>query len=151
MIISLCVSSGICFHCVINVVPVKNEDGLVIMFILNFELPNDTRSSSSSPSRELNRMMRIPWLSVGKHFYLKMFFNESYHFFKKKLEINKLIPIIRNVTHFAVICTSLKKQSLHLFTAFSLSSSETASPCPPELFQIEDRHRTTAQRAEFLD
>ncbi|TNM98296.1 hypothetical protein fugu_014542 [Takifugu bimaculatus] len=60
---TLYTKEGICFHCVINVVPVKNEDGLVIMFILNFELPNDTRSSSSSPSRELNRMMRIPWLS----------------------------------------------------------------------------------------
>uniref|UniRef100_A0A674PS52 Voltage-gated inwardly rectifying potassium channel KCNH2 n=1 Tax=Takifugu rubripes TaxID=31033 RepID=A0A674PS52_TAKRU len=131
---TLYTKEGICFHCVINVVPVKNEDGLVIMFILNFELPNDTRSSSSSPSRELNRMMRIPWLSVGKHFYLKLFFNESYHFFFKKLEINKLIPIIQNVTqvHFAVICTSLKKKSVHLlyifFTAFSLSSLETASP-----------------------
>ncbi|XP_056913519.1 potassium voltage-gated channel subfamily H member 6-like isoform X2 [Takifugu flavidus] len=62
---TLYTKEGICFHCVINVVPVKNEDGLVIMFILNFELPNDTRSSSSSPSRELNRMMRIPWLSVA--------------------------------------------------------------------------------------
>lgn len=111
MIVSLCVFSGVCFHCVINVVPVKNEDGLVIMFILNFELPNDVRSSRSSPSRELNRMMRIPWLSVGKHFYLKLFFNDSYHFFFfKKLEINKHISIIQNVCviiqlHFAFIFT----------------------------------------------
>lgn len=50
----------------IDVVPVKNEDGLVIMFILTFELQNDKRSPSSSPSRELNRVLRCPWLSVGK-------------------------------------------------------------------------------------
>ncbi|KAG7256572.1 hypothetical protein CRUP_012678 [Coryphaenoides rupestris] len=44
-----------CFQCSIDVVPVKNEDGLVIMFILNFELPTDPKPpSSSSPSRELN-------------------------------------------------------------------------------------------------
>lgn len=50
----------------IDVVPIKNEDGLVIMFILNFELANDRRSPSSSPSRELNRVLRIPWLSGGE-------------------------------------------------------------------------------------
>lgn len=60
------VVAGVCFYCVIDVVPVKNEDGLVIMFILTFELKNDRRSPSSSPTRELNRVLRIPWLSVGK-------------------------------------------------------------------------------------
>lgn len=62
----LCRFAGVCFSCVIDVVPVKNEDGLVIMFILNFELPNDRRSPTSSPTRELNRVLRIPWLSGGK-------------------------------------------------------------------------------------
>lgn len=57
------VVAGVCFYCVIHVVPVKNEDGLVVMFILTFELQSDKRSPSSSPTREL----RVPWLSVGKH------------------------------------------------------------------------------------
>ncbi|CAG11638.1 unnamed protein product, partial [Tetraodon nigroviridis] len=57
---------GVCFYCVIDVVPVKNEDGLVIMFILTFELPNDRRSPSGSPTRELNRVLRIPWLSIAR-------------------------------------------------------------------------------------
>lgn len=65
--VSLCLSvlAGVCFHCVIDVVPVKNEDGLVIMFILNFELPTDPRPINSSPARELNRVLRLPWLTMG--------------------------------------------------------------------------------------
>uniref|UniRef100_H3C3A5 Voltage-gated inwardly rectifying potassium channel KCNH2 n=1 Tax=Tetraodon nigroviridis TaxID=99883 RepID=H3C3A5_TETNG len=63
---SLYTKEGVCFYCVIDVVPVKNEDGLVIMFILTFELPNDRRSPSGSPTRELNRVLRIPWLSIAR-------------------------------------------------------------------------------------
>uniref|UniRef100_A0A8C1XH24 Voltage-gated inwardly rectifying potassium channel KCNH2 n=1 Tax=Cyprinus carpio TaxID=7962 RepID=A0A8C1XH24_CYPCA len=36
--ISLYRKDGVCLPCFVYVVPVKNEDGLVIMFILNFEL-----------------------------------------------------------------------------------------------------------------
>lgn len=64
-LVCLSVTAGVCFHCVIDVVPVKNEDGLVIMFILNFELPTDPRPVNSSPARELNRVLRIPWLTMG--------------------------------------------------------------------------------------
>ena len=64
--VCVCVVAGVCFYCVIDVVPVKNEDGLVIMFILTFELLNDKTTLSSSPTRELNRVLRIPCLSVGK-------------------------------------------------------------------------------------
>ncbi|KAM9845437.1 voltage-gated inwardly rectifying potassium channel KCNH6-like [Aulostomus maculatus] len=64
--ISLYTKDGVCFHCVIDVVPVKNEDGLVIMFILNFDLPTDPRPINSSPARELNRVLRIPWLSLAR-------------------------------------------------------------------------------------
>ncbi|XP_026169128.1 potassium voltage-gated channel subfamily H member 6-like [Mastacembelus armatus] len=64
--ISLYTKDGVCFHCVIDVVPVKNEDGLVIMFILNFELPTDPKPTNSSPARELNRMLRIPWLTLAR-------------------------------------------------------------------------------------
>lgn len=35
-IISLCLS-GVCRPCLVDVVPVKNEEGVVIMFILNFQ------------------------------------------------------------------------------------------------------------------
>uniref|UniRef100_A0A3Q2YWH0 Voltage-gated inwardly rectifying potassium channel KCNH2 n=1 Tax=Hippocampus comes TaxID=109280 RepID=A0A3Q2YWH0_HIPCM len=54
--ITLYTKEGICFHCLIDVVPVKNEDGRVIMFILNFELPADIRPANSSPARELSRL-----------------------------------------------------------------------------------------------
>ncbi|XP_055359672.1 potassium voltage-gated channel subfamily H member 7-like isoform X2 [Betta splendens] len=63
--ICLYTKDGVCFHCVIDVVPVKNEDGLVIMFILNFELPTDPRPINSSPARELNRVLRLPWLTMA--------------------------------------------------------------------------------------
>ncbi|KAK2843972.1 hypothetical protein Q5P01_010631 [Channa striata] len=63
--ICLYTKDGVCFHCVIDVVPVKNEDGLVIMFILNFELPTDPRPVNSSPARELNRVLRMPWLTMA--------------------------------------------------------------------------------------
>ncbi|XP_019956870.2 voltage-gated inwardly rectifying potassium channel KCNH6-like isoform X1 [Paralichthys olivaceus] len=62
--ISLYTKEGVCFNCEIDVVPLKNEDGLVIMFILNFELPTDSRPANSSPARELNRVLHIPWLTV---------------------------------------------------------------------------------------
>ncbi|CAB1419797.1 unnamed protein product, partial [Pleuronectes platessa] len=63
--ISLYTKEGVCLNCEIDVVPLKNEDGLVIMFILNFELPTDPRPANSSPARELNRVLHFPWLAVG--------------------------------------------------------------------------------------
>ncbi|XP_022624663.1 potassium voltage-gated channel subfamily H member 6-like [Seriola dumerili] len=63
--ISLYTKDGVCFNCEIDVVPVKNEDGLVIMFILNFELPTDPRPADSSPDRELSRVLRIPWINMA--------------------------------------------------------------------------------------
>uniref|UniRef100_A0A4W5LYM3 Voltage-gated inwardly rectifying potassium channel KCNH2 n=1 Tax=Hucho hucho TaxID=62062 RepID=A0A4W5LYM3_9TELE len=62
--ISLYTKDGMCFSCKIDVVPVKNEDGLVIMFILNFELPTDP-PILSSPTRELNKLP-IPWLPLAR-------------------------------------------------------------------------------------
>ncbi|KAK7945271.1 hypothetical protein WMY93_000999 [Mugilogobius chulae] len=47
--------------------PVKNEQGLVIMFILNFELPSDPRPPPSrSPSRDLHRVLRLPFINLGE-------------------------------------------------------------------------------------
>ncbi|KAK0152974.1 Potassium voltage-gated channel subfamily H member 6 [Merluccius polli] len=64
--------NGVCFQCSIDVVPVKNEDGLVIMFILNFELPTDPKPASSSPSREFNHVRHIPWLSLVRRGRLRL-------------------------------------------------------------------------------
>ncbi|KAM9458210.1 voltage-gated inwardly rectifying potassium channel KCNH2-like isoform 1-T2 [Salvelinus alpinus] len=61
---SLYAKDGMCFSCKIDVVPVKNEDGLVIMFILNFELPTDP-PIPSSPTRDLNKLP-IPWLPLAR-------------------------------------------------------------------------------------
>uniref|UniRef100_A0A663DND5 Voltage-gated inwardly rectifying potassium channel KCNH2 n=1 Tax=Aquila chrysaetos chrysaetos TaxID=223781 RepID=A0A663DND5_AQUCH len=63
---------GSCFLCLVDVVPVKNEDGAVIMFILNFEVVMEkepssrcrrsrpTPSSSTSPSRAASPAPRRP-------------------------------------------------------------------------------------------
>uniref|UniRef100_A0AAV2LA45 Uncharacterized protein n=1 Tax=Knipowitschia caucasica TaxID=637954 RepID=A0AAV2LA45_KNICA len=53
---------GECFSCLVDVVPVKNEDGVVIMFILNFEVMND---ESLIHRTDLNH--RLPtWLVTGR-------------------------------------------------------------------------------------
>lgn len=58
--------AGLCLPCFVDVVPVKNEDGLVIMFILNFELADQQdQPLDSSPAREINHKHTIPWLSKG--------------------------------------------------------------------------------------
>lgn len=58
--------TGVCFPCFVDVVPVKNEEGLVIMFILNFELADQLDLPvSPSPNRELNHKLPIPWFSIG--------------------------------------------------------------------------------------
>ncbi|XP_064848041.1 potassium voltage-gated channel subfamily H member 2-like [Oncorhynchus masou masou] len=61
--ISLYTKDGVCFSCKIDVVPVKNEDGLLIIFILNFELPTDPHIPRS-PTREFNHKLPIPWLTL---------------------------------------------------------------------------------------
>ncbi|KAJ8406960.1 hypothetical protein AAFF_G00292360 [Aldrovandia affinis] len=49
----------------VDVVPVKNEEGLVIMFILNFELTNESKPPVSPP-RNIHRKLPIPWLSSAR-------------------------------------------------------------------------------------
>ncbi|XP_042747438.1 potassium voltage-gated channel subfamily H member 2-like, partial [Lagopus leucura] len=41
---------GSCFLCLVDVVPVKNEDGAVIMFILNFEAVMESERPRSPPA-----------------------------------------------------------------------------------------------------
>ncbi|XP_076833221.1 potassium voltage-gated channel subfamily H member 2a [Brachyhypopomus gauderio] len=60
--ITLYRKDGVCFLCLVDVVPVKNEDGMVIMFILNFELADQQgRTSSSSPLKEHNYKLSFSW------------------------------------------------------------------------------------------
>ncbi|KAM8731444.1 voltage-gated inwardly rectifying potassium channel KCNH2 isoform 2-T2 [Acanthopagrus schlegelii] len=61
--INLYHKDGHCFLCMVDVVPVKNEDGLVIMFILNFEVM--TEGPYPDHKEELNH--RLPtWLVTGR-------------------------------------------------------------------------------------
>ncbi|XP_041670270.1 potassium voltage-gated channel subfamily H member 2 [Cheilinus undulatus] len=61
--ISLYRKDGQSFLCMVDVVPVKNEDGLVIMFILNFEVMSD--DTLRDRKEELNH--RLPtWLVTGR-------------------------------------------------------------------------------------
>lgn len=55
----VCVSaSGVCFLCLVDVVPVKNEDGVVIMFILNFEVMPDDKLHDP---QDLNHKLPLLW------------------------------------------------------------------------------------------
>ena len=59
-------SAGSCFLCLVDVVPVKNEDGAVIMFILNFEVVME-KDMVGSPARDTNhRAPLTSWLASGK-------------------------------------------------------------------------------------
>ncbi|XP_038828937.1 potassium voltage-gated channel subfamily H member 2-like [Salvelinus namaycush] len=60
--INLYRKDGVCFLCLVDVVPVKNEDGLVIMFILNVEVMSDNKQ----PNQNLNHKLP-PWLPTGNH------------------------------------------------------------------------------------
>ncbi|ERE66883.1 potassium voltage-gated channel subfamily H member 2-like protein [Cricetulus griseus] len=63
-----------CFLCLVDVVPVKNEDGAVIMFILNFEVVME-KDMVGSPARDSNhRGAPAGWLASGraKTFRLKL-------------------------------------------------------------------------------
>ncbi|XP_077480758.1 voltage-gated inwardly rectifying potassium channel KCNH2 [Stigmatopora argus] len=61
--INLYRKDGQCFLCMVDVVPVKNEDGMVIMFILNFEVMTDDTLCGNK--QELNH--RLPtWLVTGR-------------------------------------------------------------------------------------
>lgn len=58
--------AGSCFLCLVDVVPVKNEDGAVIMFILNFEVVME-KGLVGSPARDTNhRAPPTSWLAAGK-------------------------------------------------------------------------------------
>ncbi|KAM6977690.1 voltage-gated inwardly rectifying potassium channel KCNH2 [Aplochiton taeniatus] len=61
--INLYRKDGVCFVCLVDVVPVKNEDGVVIMFILNFEVMNDEKLGRSNP--DLNHKLPT-WLVTGR-------------------------------------------------------------------------------------
>lgn len=59
-------STGSCFLCLVDVVPVKNEDGAVIMFILNFEVVMEKDMVGSPPHDTNHRGPPISWLAPGE-------------------------------------------------------------------------------------
>ncbi|KAB5586487.1 hypothetical protein PHYPO_G00002230 [Pangasianodon hypophthalmus] len=62
--ITLYRKDGACFLCLVDVVPVKNEDGVVIMFILNFEVM--TEDKLRSPNQGMNHRLPLPWRSTNR-------------------------------------------------------------------------------------
>ncbi|XP_072269178.1 voltage-gated inwardly rectifying potassium channel KCNH2 isoform X2 [Pyxicephalus adspersus] len=64
---------GSCFLCLVDVVPVKNEDGAVIMFILNFEVVME-KDHLTSPNKNTNHRVQSHWFPAGrgKSFRLKL-------------------------------------------------------------------------------
>ncbi|XP_071890159.1 voltage-gated inwardly rectifying potassium channel KCNH2 isoform X1 [Anas platyrhynchos] len=65
---------GSCFLCLVDVVPVKNEDGAVIMFILNFEVVME-KERPGSPDADTNHWVTpASWFPAGrsKSFRLKL-------------------------------------------------------------------------------
>uniref|UniRef100_A0AAR2KKG0 Voltage-gated inwardly rectifying potassium channel KCNH2 n=1 Tax=Pygocentrus nattereri TaxID=42514 RepID=A0AAR2KKG0_PYGNA len=73
--ITLYRKDGVCFLCLVDVVPVKNEDGAVIMFILNFEVMTDDKllnnkssilnSTSDSDLMRYRTISKIPQITLN--------------------------------------------------------------------------------------
>ncbi|MGH0153384.1 UNVERIFIED_CONTAM: hypothetical protein FKN15_041917 [Acipenser sinensis] len=55
---------GVWFLCQVDVAPVKNEDGTVIMFILNFEAMTENELLHS-PERDVNHKVSSNWFPAG--------------------------------------------------------------------------------------
>lgn len=59
-------TAGSCFLCLVDVVPVKNEDGAVIMFILNFEVVME-KERLGSPDQDTNHWVSpANWFPTGR-------------------------------------------------------------------------------------
>lgn len=58
-------SAGSCFLCLVDVVPVKNEDGAVIMFILNFEAVMESERPRSPPADTNHWVTPGAWIPAG--------------------------------------------------------------------------------------
>ncbi|XP_075070541.1 voltage-gated inwardly rectifying potassium channel KCNH2-like [Mixophyes fleayi] len=56
---------GSCFLCLVDVVPVKNEDGAVIMFILNFEVVME-KDLLVSANKNSNHRVQSHWFPPGR-------------------------------------------------------------------------------------
>ncbi|XP_039225785.1 potassium voltage-gated channel subfamily H member 2 isoform X1 [Crotalus tigris] len=65
---------GSCFLCLVDVVPVKNESGAVIMFILNFEVVVDRARLTGAAKNTNHWVSPAAWLPTGrgKSFRLKL-------------------------------------------------------------------------------
>nr|XP_055039106.1 potassium voltage-gated channel subfamily H member 2 [Misgurnus anguillicaudatus] len=61
--IALYRKDGVCFLCLVDVVPVKNEDGVVIMFILNFEVMPDDKLNDA---QDLNHKLPLLWRHTNR-------------------------------------------------------------------------------------
>ncbi|XP_072184170.1 LOW QUALITY PROTEIN: voltage-gated inwardly rectifying potassium channel KCNH2 [Excalfactoria chinensis] len=57
---------GSCFLCLVDVVPVKNEDGAVIMFILNFEAVMESEGPRSPPRDTNHWVTPGAWIPAGR-------------------------------------------------------------------------------------
>uniref|UniRef100_A0A7N6A4S3 Voltage-gated inwardly rectifying potassium channel KCNH2 n=1 Tax=Anabas testudineus TaxID=64144 RepID=A0A7N6A4S3_ANATE len=95
--INLYHKDGQCFLCMVDVVPVKNEDGLVIMFILNFEVM--TEETLRDRKQELNH--RLPtWLVTGSIYLYPLPFVSLYSDLMRYRTISKIPQITLNFVDF---------------------------------------------------
>ncbi|XP_042559659.1 potassium voltage-gated channel subfamily H member 2a [Clupea harengus] len=135
--ISLYRKDGVCFPCFVDVVPVKNEDGLVIMFILNFDLVDQRDFPvTSSPNRELNHKLHIPWLSIARR-----------HRFRLPLPLLRSLSrrhSLQDDTEFGL--PSMGHESVTLDKLISLPEHrELGAPPPPPLLLWEETPQSASR------
>uniref|UniRef100_A0A3Q3W029 Voltage-gated inwardly rectifying potassium channel KCNH2 n=1 Tax=Mola mola TaxID=94237 RepID=A0A3Q3W029_MOLML len=121
--INLYHKDGHCFLCMVDVVPVKNEDGMVIMFILNFEVM--TEGPFQDHKEELNH--RLPtWLVTGRPRGFKLRLPLLRSLSNSKASLNDA-----EVGHIPTAAPVPLHPDRHSHESFGVGDSDPAVPHPP--------------------
>uniref|UniRef100_A0AAY5EJ24 Voltage-gated inwardly rectifying potassium channel KCNH2 n=1 Tax=Electrophorus electricus TaxID=8005 RepID=A0AAY5EJ24_ELEEL len=126
--ITLYRKDGVCFPCMVDVVPVKNEDGVVIMFILNFEVMTD--DTPHNPALQLNHRLPLSWRPISKSPASQSSLQEDPET-GRVVALRGTAPLPASSSHESLALTELL--SLREHEQARPGTATTSSPRPPRL------------------
>uniref|UniRef100_A0A4W4HLY9 Voltage-gated inwardly rectifying potassium channel KCNH2 n=1 Tax=Electrophorus electricus TaxID=8005 RepID=A0A4W4HLY9_ELEEL len=138
--ITLYRKDGVCFPCMVDVVPVKNEDGVVIMFILNFEVMTD--DTPHNPALQLNHRLPLSWRPINRSWRLRLRLPllQSHSASQSSLQEDPETGRVVALRGTAPLPASSSHESLALTELLSLREHEQARPeTPSSSLWLEDR------------
>ncbi|XP_033854153.2 potassium voltage-gated channel subfamily H member 2-like [Acipenser ruthenus] len=134
---------GVWFLCQVDVAPVKNEDGTVIMFILNFEAMTENELLHS-PERDVNHKVSSNWFPAGRARGFKLRFPMLRSLTASKQSLPQEGPD-------AVVVDLSKPSSESLALGELLSTPESNCLVSSELQQLEDQQAHTDRVLESMN